>query len=112
MARGETGRLALGFGLSSIELAPRAVAAFRGRYPLVEVNLEDLPSTTQLERVRDGELHAAFVRLPAGEGLSHRVLDHDRLAVASPRGQAVPDGLVEWLGSQRLVRLARAKDPA
>lgn len=111
MARGETGRLALGFGLSSIELAPRAVAAFRRRYPSVDVNLEDLPSTTQLDRVRDGELHAAFVRLPAGEGLSHRVLDHDHLAVASPAGQAVPDDLVKWLGSQRLVRLARAKGP-
>jgi DNA-binding transcriptional LysR family regulator len=106
LARGERGRLAVGFGLSTIELAPRAIAAFRQRYPWVEVSLEDLPSATQVERLRTGELHAGFIRLPAGSNLCEMVLRHERLAVAHT--SAIPDDLPGWLGEQRLVRLARA----
>lgn len=109
LARGERGRLAVGFGLSTIELAPRAVAAFRQRYPRVEISLEDLPSATQVERLRTGELHAGFVRLPVGADLNHLVLRHERLAVAHTA--AIPAELPDWLGEQRLVRLVRAAGP-
>lgn len=87
LARGERGRLAVGFGLSTIDLAPRPIAAFRQRHPQVEIGLEDLPSATQVERLRTGERHVGFLRLPAGPGLR------------------------PWLGEQRLVRLARAAGP-
>ena len=107
LARGETGELKVGFGLSTIDLAPRAVAAFRRRYPDVEVSLEDLPSKTQVERILSGQLHVGFVRLPADK-VNQRVLRRDHLAVASTT--TVPADR-EWLGQQRLVRLARAKGP-
>lgn len=106
LARGEHGRLAVGFGLSAIDVAPRAIAAFRQRYPEVEIGLEDLPSATQLERLRTGELHVGFIRLPAGPGLRHLVLRDERLAVAHT--VPLPDDLPAWLGQQKLVRLARS----
>jgi DNA-binding transcriptional LysR family regulator len=106
LAHGERGRLAVGFGLSTIGLAPRAIAAFRLRYPEVEIGLEDLPSATQLERLRTGELHVGFIRLPAGPGLRELVLRHERLAIAHTG--PIPGDLPDWLGRQRLVRLARA----
>src|SRR5690242_19542034 len=65
LARGEAGRLTLGFGLSTIDLAPQAVAAFRRVRPEVEISLEDLPSAVQISRIRSGQLHVGFVRLPA-----------------------------------------------
>jgi DNA-binding transcriptional LysR family regulator len=108
-SRGERGRLTLGFGLSTIDLAPRAVAAFRRSYPQVDVSLEDLPSTVQVDRIRTGALHAGFLRLPVGEDLHQRVLCRDRLALASTA--PVPDDIAHWLGAQRLVRLAQAKGP-
>jgi len=109
LARGEAGQLTLGFGLSSIELAPRAVAAFRRRYPQVHISLEDMPSTTQLDRIRSGDLHVGFVRLPAGGDLRQQVLRRDRLAVADTT--PIPAGIADWLNGRRLVRLARAKGP-
>lgn len=109
LARGEAGRLSIGFGLSAIDLAPRAVAAFRRSSPDVEISLEDLPSAVQADRIRSGELHVGFVRLPVGDDLRQRVLRRDRLAVASTG--PVPADIAGWLGEQGLVRLARAKGP-
>ncbi|TCO48876.1 LysR family transcriptional regulator [Actinocrispum wychmicini] len=108
LARGEAGRLTLGFGLSTIDIAPRAVAAFRRVRPDVEISLEDLPSAVQVERIRAGQLHVGFVRLPAGD-LNQRVLRRDRLVVANTG--PVPADVAGWLGDQRLVRLARTKGP-
>src|SRR4051794_25854294 len=51
LARGEVGHLTVGFGLSTIDIAPRAVAAFRQQRPEVEVSLEDLPSPVQADRI-------------------------------------------------------------
>jgi DNA-binding transcriptional LysR family regulator len=109
LARGEAGRLRLGFGLSAIDIAPRAVAAFRRSRPDVEISLEDLPSAVQADRIRVGELHVGFVRLPVGDDLRQRVLRRDHLAVASTG--PVPADVAGWLGEQQLVRLARAKGP-
>ncbi|MEU6265065.1 LysR family transcriptional regulator [Saccharopolyspora shandongensis] len=109
LARGEQGRLTLGFGLSTIDIAPRAVATFRQSYPDVEVGLEDLPSAVQADRIRTGQLHAGFVRLPVGDDLHQRALRRDHLAVASTT--PVPREVIRWLGRQRLVRLARIKGP-
>ncbi|WP_018748843.1 LysR family transcriptional regulator [Chitiniphilus shinanonensis] len=82
-ARGEAGRLAIGFGLSSIELAPRWVAAFRRQYPQVEVSLEDMSSAEQVARLLAGTLQLGFVRLPVAPPLACRALLTDQLALAT-----------------------------
>lgn len=109
LSQGDQGRLDLGFGLSTIDVAPRAVAAFRQSYPEVEITLEDLPSAVQADRIRTGELHAGFVRLPVGDDLHERTLHRDQLALATTT--PVPNGVALWLSKQRLVRLAAAKGP-
>ncbi|ONI81643.1 hypothetical protein ALI144C_20330 [Actinosynnema sp. ALI-1.44] len=109
LASGATGRLSLGFGLSTIDLAPRAVAAFRQVYPDVEISLEDLPSTVQIDRITTGELDAGFVRLPVADGFAQRVLRRDRLVVAS--SAAVPGDVARWVADKGLVRLGRSKGP-
>jgi DNA-binding transcriptional LysR family regulator len=104
-------RLNLGFGLSSIDIAPRAVAAFRRLRPDVAVTLDDMASSVQIERLRRGQLDAGFVRLPAAPELELLELGSDRLALAVPPGTDPtpgPDALIERHG---LVRLARAKGP-
>lgn len=106
-AHGEIGRLAIGFGLSSIEYAPRVIAAFRRRYPAVDVTLEDLPSRIQLERLRGGDLQVAFVRLPEEPSSPYRVLGTDRLALAIGPDVTAPamDELPDWLTGRPIVRL-------
>ncbi|ALG10681.1 LysR family transcriptional regulator [Kibdelosporangium phytohabitans] len=109
LASGAIGRLSLGFGLSTIDLAPRAVAAFRQSYPDVEISLEDLPSAGQVDRIRNGELHAGFVRLPVDVDLAQRVLRRDQLAVAS--SGPVSGDVPQLIAQRGLVRLGRAKGP-
>nr|CEL14118.1 Transcriptional regulators, LysR family [Kibdelosporangium sp. MJ126-NF4]CTQ88485.1 Transcriptional regulators, LysR family [Kibdelosporangium sp. MJ126-NF4] len=109
LAVGAAGRLTLGFGLSTIDLAPRAVAAFRLAYPDVEISLEDLPSAVQTDRIQSGELSAGFVRLPVADDLRQRVLRRDHLAVAS--AGPVTGDVGAWLDEQGLVRLGRSKGP-
>ncbi len=89
VVKGEAGRLALGFGLSSFHLAPQLVAAFRQRFPEVVIGLEDLPSERQCQLLLAGELQAGFVRLPVAAPLQVQPLLNDRLVLAAPRAMAL-----------------------
>ncbi|MEU7838861.1 LysR substrate-binding domain-containing protein [Nonomuraea sp. NPDC049129] len=113
-ALGESGLLSVGFGMSTIDLAPRAVAAFRRRYPHVEITLDDMSTATQLDLIRAGRLHVGFVRLPVDD-LGAIALRTDTLAVAvsCDEGPAPPgdESVVSWLDDHPLIRLAAAKGP-
>jgi DNA-binding transcriptional LysR family regulator len=111
VALGVEGALAIGFGLSAIELAPGAVALFRSRYPRIEVTLDDLSSKVQYERLLAGSLQVGLVRLPAPPGLKHLRLRKERLALAVPIAEVVPVGLATWLDGRPLVRLSPERGP-
>lgn len=113
MAAGDEGQLTVGFGLSSIAVAPRVVAAFRSAFPGVAVRLEDMSSSAQIEAVRDGELDVAFARMPSPRGLRSVAVLSDRLVIAHPEAwDAPPAGSpVEWLRDHPLVRLSSRRGP-
>ncbi|KAB2347968.1 LysR family transcriptional regulator [Actinomadura rudentiformis] len=117
MARGEIGRLSVGFGLSSVELAPRAVAAFRRCYPDADIILDDMSSQAQLERLATGQLDVGFVRLPVGGEWGRLTLQTDRLAIATagdspddpPPKNA--DVVAQWAAARPFVGLAQVRGP-
>ncbi|GAA1594276.1 LysR family transcriptional regulator [Kribbella sancticallisti] len=111
VATGVEGSLAIGFGLSGIELAPRAVALFRSRYPGVAVSLDDMSSAVQCERLAAGSLQVGFVRLPVPAGLKHVRLQRDRLALALPTAEEAPSDIARWLDERPLVRLVPERGP-
>lgn len=82
--KGSTGRLALGFGISTFDLAPAKVRAFHQRFPDVDISLNDIPSYEQCQMLLDGRLHAGFVRLPIQEPLVSVALLEERLMLAAP----------------------------
>lgn len=87
---GVVGTLRLGFGMSSIEIAPQAVARYRRRFPEVAVVIDDMSSVEQIERLNAGLLDAAFVRSTAADNhpqLHGRQVGRDRLALARPSGE-------------------------
>ncbi|MBM3117469.1 LysR substrate-binding domain-containing protein [Jeongeupia naejangsanensis] len=104
MAKGEAGRLAIGFGLSSLQLAPQCIATFRRHHPDVEISLEDMSSAEQVERLLDGRLQLGFVRLPVPATLASLPLRSDRLVLA------VGDG-VDPLRPLTVLRLVRQRGP-
>ncbi|WP_035052870.1 LysR family transcriptional regulator [Andreprevotia chitinilytica] len=112
-AQGERGRLAIGFGLSTLTIAPHWVAAFRQRFPEVELTLNDLSSAEQTRRLQAGQLDLGFVRLPAAEGLASLPLLEERLALAVPEQSgwtALPDE-PNQLNTLAWVRLNPARGP-
>ncbi|TWD81577.1 DNA-binding transcriptional LysR family regulator [Kribbella amoyensis] len=111
VAAGEEGSLAVGFGLSGIEVAPRTVALFRSRYPGVAVSLDDMSSATQCEELLAGRLHVGFVRLPVPAGLEHLRLRRDRLTLALPVTMDPPTRIPSWLDGRPLLRLRPDRGP-
>lgn len=114
LATGDEGHLAVGFGLSSIAVAPRVVAAFRSASPAVTVRLEDMSSSAQIEGVRSGGLDIAFARMPSPPDLNAVSVLGDRLVIAYPETWEAPSAgssLVEWLHRHPLVRLASGRGP-
>ncbi|PVE96848.1 LysR family transcriptional regulator [Microbacterium sp. TPD7012] len=111
---GEEGHLTIGFGLSSIGVAPRAVAAFRVSSPRVSVRLEDMSSSAQVDGVRREELDIGFTRLPVPHDLRAVSVLSDHLAIAHP-GHWVPPAddtaLPHWLDEHPLVRLSVGRGP-
>lgn len=113
MSTGDEGRLTVGFGLSSIAVAPRVVAAFRSTFPSISVSLEDMSSSAQIEGVRSGELDIAFARMPSPDDLRGVPVLSDRLVIAHPDAWEAPSEStpVEWLQEHRFVRLSTARGP-
>jgi len=103
VAKGEIGRLSIGFGLSGLEVVPRMVAAFRQNYPEVDVSLEDMASSEQAEQLLSGRLHLGFMRLPVAAPLKSRVLLTDRLMLAVGNQWG---GVSDWAELLRLPMVA------
>lgn len=83
-ARGERGRLAIGFTYSGVDVMTRILARFQTLYPEVELSFEDIASRIQAERIAQGTLDLGFARLPVQESLAAIVVAQDRLALAVP----------------------------
>ncbi|NUP51822.1 MAG: LysR family transcriptional regulator [Catenulispora sp.] len=111
LTAGGAGRLSLGFGLSTIDIAPRAVAEFRRRHPDIGVTLDDMATAVQLERLRRGELDAGFVRLPVGDDLSVLEIGDDQLFLAVPAGVDPAPGVRALITAHGLVTLSQTKGP-
>lgn len=86
LQKGSSGKLTLGFGISSFQLAPRCVSLFREQYPDVEVSLDDIPSYVQCHMLQEGRLLAGFTREPLTEQLNFSVLIKESLVLAIPEG--------------------------
>ena len=87
-ARGETGRIAVGFTTSAPfhPLVARAIREFRLKRPDVSFALEESSSGDLVSGLRDGRLDIAFIRsgLVDPQGIDVHALLHEDTAVAFP----------------------------
>ena len=90
-ARGETGRLRIGFGFHTLELVPRLLVRLRRALPEVEVTLRDMSTREQVEGLGAGRIDLGFVRLPAGDdGLETFPVVEDRLMLVTGPSADLP----------------------
>lgn len=116
VAKGTTGNLAIGFGISGIKLAPALVARFRHAYPDVIVSLEDISSARQASLLLTGQLQLAFMRLPVEPPLTGRELFTESLVLAVKDKSVLPARLYEeedykLLDFQPLIQLLPENGP-
>ncbi len=84
-ARGEQGRIAVGFTSSAPfhPFVPRVIRLFRDGFPLVSMAFEESGTTELVDALRNEKLDAAFIRsgAPQSSGLAvHHLLDEEMLA--------------------------------
>jgi DNA-binding transcriptional LysR family regulator len=95
-ARGEAGRIGIGFTSSASfhPFVPRAIRAFRQAHPLVALVLEESGTTELVAALRAQGLDIAFVRSPVGESgdLFVRPLLEEAMVAALPSGHALSAG--------------------
>jgi DNA-binding transcriptional LysR family regulator len=88
-ARGEQGRIAVGFTSSAPfhPFVPRVVRAYREAYPLVSVTLEEGGTTELVEQLRNERIDAAFIRTAIAnrEGLAVDALLQEPMVLALPQ---------------------------
>lgn len=88
VARGELGRLAIGFTSSAATHAftPRALRECRRRFPDLTLDLSEANAAELTEALAAGRLHAAFVRVPVAHpsGVAMHTLLREPVAVALP----------------------------
>jgi len=92
-ARGEQGRIAVGFTSSAPfnPFVPRVIRAYREAFPLVALTLEEGGTTELIEALRNERIDAAFIRAPLADqaGLVVRSLLEEPMVLALPRGHAL-----------------------
>lgn len=89
--RGEVGSLRIGFGGSaSYHALPVLVRAYRERYPQVDVTLSEMTTLDQIDALREGRIHAGFLRLPVSDALlEFIVIRRERFIVALPESHPI-----------------------
>ncbi len=91
LARGESGRLRIGFGFHTFELVPRLIGRLRQIAPGVLVSLRDMSTLEQTEALRSGRIDAGFVRSPVSKEFEATPVIRDRLALVSSRDSRLPE---------------------
>ncbi|UXY13793.1 LysR substrate-binding domain-containing protein [Chitiniphilus purpureus] len=89
-SQGLSGRLRIGFGLSTLTRAPTLVARFRERHPGIAVTLDDFSSAEQQQRLLAQQLDIGFMRLPEHPALAAQALFEEQLALVLPANLADP----------------------
>jgi DNA-binding transcriptional LysR family regulator len=85
-ARGEIGTLRIAFVSSVLpKLLPTLIRMMHARYPLVTLELKDMPTPDQIAALQDNKLDFGLIRLPvAGTGLQIRTVLEEPFVVALP----------------------------
>jgi DNA-binding transcriptional LysR family regulator len=110
--RGTIGSLHLGFGLSTLTLAPAIVHRFRSALPDVAVTMNDFSSSEQIDRIRRDELDLGFVRFPVPPDIEALPLATDRLALAAPANVRFDrSSWLEQLRATNMIALRDARGP-
>ncbi|MEG3879211.1 LysR family transcriptional regulator [Microcoleus sp. herbarium7] len=85
-SRGELGQLTVGFVSSAAHnVVPAILQAFRTLHPAVKLELREMTTNEQLQRLQEGQIDIGFIRPPVADGINSEVVFREPLIVALPQ---------------------------
>ncbi|MEG4494017.1 LysR family transcriptional regulator [Microcoleus sp. D3_18_C4] len=115
-SRGELGQLTIGFVSSAAHnVVPAILQAFRTRCPAVKLELHELTTNEQLQRLRFGQIDIGFVRPPVEEdGINSEIVFREPLIVALPETHPAADRTnveLRELSTEQFILFPRSQAP-
>lgn len=111
-ARGEAGRLRIGFGIASIlRFLPDVLLRFRKHHPGVQLQLRDMSTPDQIGALAAGEIDIGFVRLPVADQrlVVLPVLDERLVLALGPRSSWSPRAGLSSVAAEPFIIIARSR---
>lgn len=112
-ASGEVGRLAIGFGRTTLELVPTLVMKLRSTSPNVEIRLQDMSTAEQFAALEAGTIDVGFLRLPpsAPPGYTTARVADDRMVLVTQSPASRRDLTLADCRDAPFILLAAARAP-
>lgn len=89
-ARGDSGRLRIGFGFHTFEIVPRVVVKLRKKAPAIDITLRDMSTAEQIAALRAERIDVGFLRLPVSAEFASSHVIEDRLMLVSNAAERRP----------------------
>lgn len=115
-ARGEIGRLSIGFsGFATYSVLPKVLQTFRERFPQVELNLEEMTTSVQIQALQEKQIHLGLMIPPVNDkSLLVELLLQEPLVVVLPETHLLakkPELALSALANEPFILVPRHLEP-
>ncbi|BAY46239.1 LysR family transcriptional regulator [Scytonema sp. HK-05] len=116
VAQGESGRLKVGFsGFATYSVLPKALRIFRERFPRVELELEEMTTTAQVQALQEQQIHLGLMIPPIPDAtLTLEPILREPLVVILPETHplaAQPELALPTLANESFILVSRHLEP-
>ncbi|AUB34317.1 DNA-binding transcriptional regulator, LysR family [Nostoc flagelliforme CCNUN1] len=116
VAQGEIGRLAVGFsGFATYSILPKVLQVFRERFPSVELDLEEMTTSAQVQALQNRQIHLGLMIPPVNDAsLSLSMILQEPFVVVLPESHPLakkPELTLSALGNESFILVSRHLEP-
>jgi DNA-binding transcriptional LysR family regulator len=112
MARGEGGRLRIGFGFHTFDLVPRIIVRLRKSQPNISISLKDMSTSEQIEELQSEKMDLGFIRASPVKGLEVLPVIEDRVMLVTSGEASHPVALdLATLRQEPFVLISHKRSP-
>ena len=116
VAQGESGRLKVGFsGFATYSILPKVLRIFRERFPQVELELEEMTTSVQVQALQDHQIHLGLMIPPVPDAtLTLELILQEPFVVILPETHSLatqPELALRALANESFILVSRHLEP-
>ena len=116
VAQGESGRLKVGFsGFATYSILPKVLRIFRSRFPQVELELEEMTTSSQVQALQDHQIHLGLMIPPVPDAtLTLELILQEPFVVILPETHSLatqPELALRALANESFILVSRHLEP-